>query len=172
MPAQAQRPFRLRSVPTFTPNTPAALTPINWQRQIIDARGYSGQSSDLVLDNNGHPHIIYSRSEGMSDVLYYARWDGVTWQKERVDNTVLVGNGVSIMLDGQQCPHVAYQDAANQDLYYAYRNENGWQKTRLLHHGVVGRFNNIALTNLGVAVTYLDETQGEIGIMNLRIGEK
>ena len=149
---------------------PASLPPITWQRQVVDPRGYSGQFSDLVLDADGYPHIAYSRSEGVSSILFYMRWDGVTWQKERVDNTIPVGNEVSIMLDAQQRPHIAYQDSVNQDLYYAFRDESGWHSARLVHLGVVGRFNNIALTNLGVAITYFDETQGEIDILFGAVG--
>ena len=148
-----------------TPERPAQLTPIAWQRQLIDARGFAGQSSDLVLDQNGHPHIIFWRSEGTSSILYYARWDGVTWIKERVDNRFRVGNEVSIAIDDQQRPHVVYQDSINQDLYYAFREASGWQRSRLLDQGVVGRFNNVALTNTGLAISYLDETQGALKVI-------
>ncbi|MFZ1397726.1 MAG: hypothetical protein WAS33_12545 [Candidatus Promineifilaceae bacterium] len=149
---------------------PNALTPISWQRQVLDPRGYSGQFSDLALDSNGYAHIAYSRSEGISSILFYARWDGVTWQKERVDNTLLLGNQVSIMLDAQQRPHIAYQDSANQDLYYAFRDDGGWHTTQVATVGTVGRYNNIALTGQGVAITYLNETQGEIDIVFGAVG--
>ncbi|MCA9925198.1 MAG: hypothetical protein KC421_22645, partial [Anaerolineales bacterium] len=146
-------------------NAAAAFELINWQRQVVDTRGFAGQSSDLVLDADGYPHVVYLRSEGPGSHVFYMRWDGVTWQKEIVDDVILAGNQVSIALDAQQQPHVTYQDAHNQDLYYAFRDGSGWHTARLIDQGVVGRFNNIVLTNLGIAVTYLDETQGEIDVI-------
>ncbi|MCC6602978.1 MAG: PD40 domain-containing protein [Anaerolineae bacterium] len=138
---------------------------VNWQRQLIETRGSAGQFSDLVLDASNHPHVAYGRSEGRGSSLLYARWDGVTWQKELVDKDILVGNDVSLLLDAQQRPHIVYQDSHNQDLHYAYFDGASWQKARLVQNGTVGRFNNIALTSAGLAITYLDETQGGIYIL-------
>ncbi|MCB9420228.1 MAG: PD40 domain-containing protein [Ardenticatenaceae bacterium] len=138
---------------------------VNWQRQLIETRGSAGQFSDLVLDANNHPHVAYVRDEGFGSDLLYAHWDGVTWQKELVDKDILVGNDVSLLLDAQQRPHIVYQDSHNQDLHYAYFDGTAWQKALLVQTGTVGRFNNIALTSAGLAVTYLDETQGGIYIL-------
>lgn len=138
---------------------------VNWQRQLIETRGSAGQNSDLALDANNNPHIAYVRGEGTTSQLLYAHWDGVTWQKELVDRDILVGNNVSLLLDAQQRPHIVYQDSHNQDLHYAYFDGTSWQKALLVQTGTVGRFNNIALTSAGLAITYLDETQGGIYIV-------
>ena len=143
-------------------NPPAV---VNWQRQLIETRGFAGQFSDLALDANNNPHVAYVRGEGLTNRLLYARWDGVTWQKEIVDRDILVSNDISLLLDVQQRPHIVYQDSHDQDLYYAYFDGTAWQKARLVQAGTVGRFNNIALTSQGIAITYLDETQGGIWIM-------
>ena len=152
-PAQAK-------TPTST-HAPTALPAINWQRQVVETRGFTGQTGDLVLDSSGYPHIAYQYS-GVGSVVAYAYWDGVTWQKEFVSENILVSGQISLMLDAQQRPHIAFYDSRNQDLHYAFRDDTGWRSMRVQHHGVVGRFNNIALTRYSVAITYLDETNGAI----------
>lgn len=49
-----------------------------WNKQIIDQSGISGECSTVKVDAEGTPHVAYIK-RGDRDALYYAKWNGAAW---------------------------------------------------------------------------------------------
>ena len=96
----------------------------NFYQVIVDySTSDIGEWSDLVLDDDGHPHISYFDTSG-SDVEY-AEWTGSAWSKTTVDDSADLGP-TAIVLDLQGYPHILYRDASSYDLMHAWKDSEGW----------------------------------------------
>jgi len=92
--------------------------------EIVDSTNDKGEWSDIVLDDDGHPHISYFDTSG-NDVEY-AEWTGSSWSTATVDSSADLGP-TAIVLDLQGYPHILYRDASSYDLTHAWKDSGGWQ---------------------------------------------
>jgi hypothetical protein len=105
-------------------------TGTQWSKQTID-RCYDISllsDFDLVVDNNGNPHITYSGvSFQNGPLLKYAVWTGIQWSTQTVDNSHYSGVNCSIDLDSKQRPHIVSFNSGSDRLIYAWWDGTIWQ---------------------------------------------
>jgi hypothetical protein len=115
-----------------------------------------GQGASLV------PHIAYY--DATNEDLKYAYASGpdfyhLEWHTEPVDTAGDVGRYASIALDADGYPHITYYDGDNQDLEYAYQDDQGWHRETVDSDGDVGRWSSLAIDGDGnLHVAYYDAT--------------
>lgn len=80
-----------------------------------------GQSSQLRLDQDDQPHIVYNNCES---TLVYAYKDGTGWHHQ----LVAPGSAPSLALDGNDEPHIACIGENNKRLELITRNGTTWTK--------------------------------------------
>jgi hypothetical protein len=110
---------------------------IGFQAQIVDSRGRAGESTSIVLDPDGNPHIAYTRYElhrdGLNYNIFYSHWDGVRWLPEPVDKVDAIQTfdpyAVALALDSEGSPHIAYSTVDT--LNYAKRVGDRWMREQL-----------------------------------------
>jgi hypothetical protein len=107
---------------------------MGWHVQTLDT-GNVGRASDIALDKDNHPHIIYTDNENNN--LKYMFFDGTDWHRATLDNPV---HAIlpTIALDSRDYPHIAYYDYAEDDLIYARFNGMDWETTTVDKEGDVG----------------------------------
>src|SRR3990172_6809537 len=112
----------------------------------------------LALDALGQPRITF-QDLAMGDLMY-ARRTGSGWITEVVDPSVgNLGMQSDLALDLADQVHVSYYDLDTWDLVYARRTGLVWVNETVDSAGVVGRWNGIAVDNLGqVHIAYWDDT--------------
>jgi hypothetical protein len=93
----------------------------NWNISNVNPQASIGYCS-LALDSKSNPHIVYSVSDGSSNLLKYASWTGINWSIQTID----YGTGGSIGLDSANNPHIAYS-GTNGDLKYASWTGSKWK---------------------------------------------
>ena len=71
----------------------------DWNIEIVDDEGVTGQYSDIALDSYGYPHISYFDVSNKD--LKYASWNGSFWNIMAVDSEDYVGEYTSIALDSE-----------------------------------------------------------------------
>lgn len=132
-----------------------------WVAEIIDDTGWT-QSHSLMLDELGHPKIVYdwdSDQEYGNNSLHYASWNGTAWGISVVAPLAEVGGRPSLALDAQGRQHIGYQDSTALDLKYARRDGNGWHVETVDSEGDVGRHASLAIDGGGNPhIAYRDET--------------
>lgn len=98
----------------------------NWTNYRLDSPKYAinrnQNNSDILLDDQGYPHVAYG-----ADHLYYAWYDGAKWQNEIVDNAWGVGRHASLSFDNSGNPQISYYDASNYDIKIAHKMGKNWQ---------------------------------------------
>jgi len=133
----------------------------DWTIEVVDAEGYVGAYTSIILDAEGFPHISYY--DGTNEDLRYAYWDGFSWHFESPDTGGIVGRYTSIALDADHFAHISYFDQTNGDLKYAYRNSSGWHLQTVDTTGDVGRNSSIVLDSNGFPyISYCDWTNMDL----------
>lgn len=123
---------------------------IVWHAEYVANGGWN----NIVLDNNGAPHISY-----IGKGLTYATKIGTTWVIDTVDSIGNVGNYNSIKVDKEGKPHISYYDTTNGDLKYA-KKDSLWIIEKVDTTGDVGRYSSLYLNSLGhPCIVYCDYTQ-------------
>ncbi len=91
---------------------------------------YYGSWTDLKLDSDEHPHIVFYDDHQM---ISYASNIGSTWVIENIDALDNSLECPSMQLDSQNFPHVSYHHFVFCDpcpptyaLKYAFRDDSGW----------------------------------------------
>jgi parallel beta-helix repeat protein len=79
----------------------------------------AGYFSDIVLDSNDRPRIVYSSSG-----LRYATWNGLSWNIQIVDSAEAWWYP-SIALNSEDEAHISYFNTVD-GLYYAIQTGSGW----------------------------------------------
>jgi len=90
--------------------------------------------SDMVLDSNDKPHVIYGEFDGISTYsIRYTNKTGASWSAPEVVATVnsLFANYrlMSMDIDSMNTIHISYYSGANCSLYYNYRLNGSWLGT-------------------------------------------
>ena len=88
-----------------------------WHEEVVDPGPYISGNLDLVVDNQGQPHISYH--DGGLGHLKYATYDGSGWVLQTVDTDGVVGAENTIAVDSAGIPHIAYHDSGRKHLRYA-----------------------------------------------------
>jgi hypothetical protein len=95
-----------------------------WNTQIVDNSGNVGRDSDIALDSQGHPHIVYwDASEADAK---YATWTDNGWMISTLYNGS-TGNGrySSIAIDPEDGIHTLYYSDYGNNLGYKYKSSSG-----------------------------------------------
>jgi hypothetical protein len=123
----------------------------------------SGYNTDIEIDTDDNPHILYSEHLLTAEVYYqyleYAYNDGSGWDSYTVEVGRLVPNGYdftcvsNLALDDSNKPHVAYTfyyEGGNRYLVYSYQDAE-WTKENIdvLPTGYYFRNKSIALDSSG-----------------------
>ena len=74
----------------------------------------------------------------------HALASSVVWRIEPVDPGY-VGQYNSLAFDSQDQPHISYYDFLDDDLEYAYRDQDGWHTETVDYAGYVGAFTSLVL---------------------------
>lgn len=154
---------------------------INWKRSAGLARNWIGvcqivlltglvllmSCSDSGVDPDPQPLTLMqaiSYFDWNSGDLKYVEKTGVTWGTPEVVNyRGDVGRYSSLALDARGNPHIAYYDRTNEDLKYATRTIDGWQRYTVDSIGNMGSRCAIALDTEGVPyISYRDATNGRV----------
>jgi hypothetical protein len=137
-----------------------------WKIQYVADGSPDGQRIDLVLDNQGDPHICYYNGG-----LIYAHSIKGVWQTEVIDRGVGTGIYSSLALDKRGYPHISYYSEADHSLKYVYWNGSSWIYQIVDQSSDVGKYNDIAIDNLGnVHISYYDETNTSLKYANNSTG--
>ncbi len=99
-----------------------------WHIQIVDSEGRVGSDTSLALDGSGYAHISYYDQTNAE--LKYACQDASGWHTQIVDYVGTdadymgsLGTDTSLALGEDGYPRISYFDIANNDLKYAYAQE-------------------------------------------------
>jgi hypothetical protein len=103
----------------------------NWNIRTapIETQGDVGQHSSMATTSQGYGRVSYY--EASKGDLRYAYENADGWHKRQtpIAETGVVGQFSSIAVDpssSNEYSRISYYDAANQHLYHAYENANGW----------------------------------------------
>jgi hypothetical protein len=90
----------------------------------------------------------------------------VVWRIEPV-HSGYVGQYNSLAFDSQDRPHISYYDFLDDDLEYAYRDQDGWHLETVDYAGYVGAFTSLALDdNDHPHISYCSCTNQSCGTCN------
>jgi hypothetical protein len=130
-----------------------------WQSEVVDVSARVGFSTAMVLDSNGHPHILYRDS---SNSRYkYASYDGADWQIEPFPFGSLLSQ-LSLVIDSSDKLHVSFFDGVNDDLIYGVHIGTGWFFEIVDSNGEVG-LSSIALDGNDLPhISYHDVTNTQL----------
>jgi hypothetical protein len=95
----------------------------NWTKEIIDCHTYFVQyRSDLGIDNNGSPHIVFV--DEVDSTLKYITKIGTEWKIETIDKDS-ISHTPAMNIDKNNVVHLAYY-SDNSGLKYAKKIKNHW----------------------------------------------
>ena len=140
----------------------------SWTIATVDSVGNVGEFTSLAIVD-GKPAISYA--DLFNGVLKFAcntLADGSgTWTSVTVDSAGGVGRNTSLaVVDGK--PAISYLDSTNNDLKYAYASTvNGaavadWTTITVDSTGDVGQHTSLAVVNGKPAISYYDNTNGDL----------
>ncbi len=98
-----------------------------WLIQTVDGGGFVGNSTSVVVDGAGRPHISYVAC-GRDYTLRYATFNGATWGIQSLD---AAAGQTSLNLDSAGRPHIAYDGSndGHRSLMYASFDGYGWRRS-------------------------------------------
>jgi len=97
----------------------------NWESEIIDIDGTSG---DISVDSVDNVHVVYNVN---TQLKYKKRSSGI-WDSIELN---LSGAGASIAIDKLDNLHISY--TSNEDLYYAIKSSGTWQSQKIDTQSIV-----------------------------------
>jgi len=99
----------------------------SWHITTVDSESNVSESTDIAIDNNNKPHIVYTG--GTNSYMKYAHWNGSKWDIQIFDDAY---NG-SISIDGDNYPHISYLYLLMEedDAYYARWYNDKWIKEKV-----------------------------------------
>ena len=108
-----------------------------WDSQPIEPKGIY-ETAYLALDNEGLPHVLYSRylgdwcgfRGGPCYELVYIRWDGAQWRDVAPTEAGQTG-ALGLALDSDGRSHVIYSDDTADKMYYAVMTGDKWTATEM-----------------------------------------
>jgi hypothetical protein len=106
----------------------------SWHITTVDSESNVSESTDIAIDNNNKPHIVY---DGNRSDLRYAHWNGNKWdiQDFKGENYYDLCDG-SISIDSNNYPHITYSDYYDYSVYYARWDGNKWIKEEVTDYGL------------------------------------
>jgi hypothetical protein len=141
----------------------ASWTGTNWNLQTVDpdpksdsseTEHYLIQDSDLAVDSDDHPNIIYWLTytppiepgvyypEGprTESIIKWARMDSSSWTIRTVISDANVSTLGNVVLDSRGYPHFTYNNGWNHSLMYESWNGNAWigQNVTTIRDGYAG----------------------------------
>ena len=116
-----------------------------WSIQQIDAGGV-GPFSNLALDADDHPHIVYYDSVG--DSIKYTWNDGSTWHFASTAAGE-IARYISMALDTNGHPHIAYYSLIGQNIKYAFWNGAAWTVQNV---DTIGKVDSESFRSVSIAV--------------------
>jgi hypothetical protein len=132
--------------------------------------------SQLTLDTQGRPHIVYLNDFGEDTPKYAWKTDAssTTWGYETVDpNVHLLTNPrpplapMSIAVDSANTVHISYYDPIQKSLLYARRSSGLWSYWSVDTVGDLGQYSSIAMNPAGIiGISYYDATNGDLKYAN------
>lgn len=112
----------------------------DWQKTTVDATGFAGDGTSIMIDSMGYVHIAYL---GDSKLKYTTNSSG-SWQVTIIDeSSVMVGGYPALVIDSNNKIHIVYYDASNDDLKYATNMAGNWGNSVLDSTG--GSFVDMAI---------------------------
>lgn len=135
-----------------------------WHTESVELNYTMGNTTSLVLDSNGRPHITYlARRDDTTSLhdLRYAFHDGNQWQVDTVLEEALILDTVqSLALDNNGIPHVSF--IQGDGLRYATYNGANWILSSV-DSAAVGPDSSLALDSNGRAhISYRAGNNGRI----------
>jgi len=149
-PATADVPATAEPLVVSAP--PVAL---KWKKKRL---GTGGDSSALVVDAAGDPHVVFARETPEGRVLTHAWAEGAKWRSEPIaTGAVAYDNALAIDAAGEL--HVAYA-LDGPSLQYARRTGGSWETEPL---GAGGLSNSLVLDEAGRAhILHIDGISGAL----------
>ncbi|UCE37929.1 MAG: fibronectin type III domain-containing protein [Thermoplasmata archaeon] len=139
----------------------------SWTNETVYSSVCDWISTSIALDNNGYPHIGFTRCGG-ADAIKYAKWNGSGWEVENVHLANGVGGSISMALDNNGYPHICYYKyeffmGDNGDLRYAKWNGLSWDLQIAASQYDVGWDCSLALNDTGYArISHYDATEDNL----------
>jgi hypothetical protein len=132
----------------------------SWQWETVDADGFVGEYSAIVLDALNTVHMSYfdlTRGE-----LKYAHGTAGAWSTEAIDSDGYVGMHTSMALDSLGKLHISYhgwsKDYTTSFLRYTNNTAGYWVHETVNSGGKVGKYTSIAIDSSdNVHISYFDE---------------
>lgn len=136
--------------------------------EVVESNGNVGKYCDIVLDEDGKPHISYYDVDNMD--LKYAYRDEFGWHTQIVNNAlgdpnVDVGRWTSICIDDDGYPVIFYQITTNENVACSKKlTTGGWKYEQVESTGSLGNYGTaVGIDNLGRMVfAYYDGTNGKL----------
>lgn len=117
---------------TYCPNEEAGIRYVHpdgagWAVDTISEDDWRWWDTDLALDGDDSPHILWRKWNITTKMVRYTRRVGGVWTTELVDTGDFTTAALALDPDGR--PHVVYvrNDANGSTLLYATRTATGWQ---------------------------------------------
>lgn len=110
--------------PTSQPQQTVALKNYAWKIEVLDEKGAVGLLTDLVMDQNDSPHIVYLDDE--RDNLKYTTFKDGTWHNQSFDSPNVDGYFASVAVDSGGTPHVSRYILGVQWIAYTYFTGTEW----------------------------------------------
>lgn len=137
-----------------------------WHSDIVDSSGNAGEENCLVIDEFGHPHVIYCK--GNKTTVVYARHDGISWTYDQVEHDLSrYFSSITFSLDERNHPHTTYSSilpSCGRILKYAFSNGSQWYIEVVdSTQNSVGAYSSLALDSSGMPhISYYDNTVGDL----------
>jgi len=116
----------------------------SWHITTIDSASNLSEKTDIAIDNNNQPHIVY---DGTHSDLRYAHWNGNKWdfQVFKGEKEYLYCSG-SIAIDSNNYPHITYSDYYDYSVYYIRWDGNKWIREKVADYDL---YPDIAIDSKG-----------------------
>jgi uncharacterized repeat protein (TIGR01451 family) len=112
--------------------------------EVVDNTAYHGWNSEIVLDSNDNPRVIYYMDGGSHYGLNYAERIGGVWGRTGLDSRFWTGKSNDLKLDSQGNPHVVYT-AIDGNLVYGKRIGGIWSFVNVENMGFTDTGNHVGL---------------------------
>ncbi len=94
-----------------------------------------GYVTDIALDSQYNPHIVYAGQENDTgwEHYWYATKNGDTWERTRIADGYIYSGGCAIALDGNDDAHTVVYDvsASNGKIVHVTNNSGSWENTTI-----------------------------------------